>query len=232
MPLLDHFQPPLVTRRHWHAFHNAWAANLAAALNQHLPDGYFAESNVQFGIEIDVATFEEPGGVDVAATAPAATWSPPEPVHTIPLLLAEETVEVSIYSTEAGPTLVGAVELVSPANKDRLEHREAFVAKCQNYLHQGLGLVIVDIVTNRTANLHHALLERLRDPNGARIDDSLYATAYRPIERNGSTSLQIWSHALHLGDDLPTMPLWLRGGPCVPVELESTYSRTCVEHRI
>jgi len=28
-------------------------------LNQRPPEGYFAEPNVQFGIEIDVATFEE-----------------------------------------------------------------------------------------------------------------------------------------------------------------------------
>lgn len=25
MALQDHFRPPLSTRRHWHAFHNAWA---------------------------------------------------------------------------------------------------------------------------------------------------------------------------------------------------------------
>ena len=57
--LQDHFHPPLSLRRHWHAFHNAWATYIAAALNQQLPAGYFAEPNVQFGIEIDVATFEE-----------------------------------------------------------------------------------------------------------------------------------------------------------------------------
>ena len=28
-------------------------------LNRRLPEGYFAEPNLQFGIEIDVATFEE-----------------------------------------------------------------------------------------------------------------------------------------------------------------------------
>ena len=60
MALLDHFHPPLEGRRHWHSFHNAWATSIAAGLNQHLPQGYFAEPNVQFGIEIDVATFDEP----------------------------------------------------------------------------------------------------------------------------------------------------------------------------
>jgi hypothetical protein len=57
-PLQDHFHPPLSIRRHWHAFHNAWATYIASDLNRRLPEGYFAEPNVQFGIEIDVAAFE------------------------------------------------------------------------------------------------------------------------------------------------------------------------------
>jgi len=59
MPLLDHFHPPLSDRRHWHAFHNSWATYVSSQLNALLPEGYFAEANVQYGIEIDVATFEE-----------------------------------------------------------------------------------------------------------------------------------------------------------------------------
>src|SRR5947209_7848969 len=51
--LRDHFRPPLGTQRHWHSFHGAWATAIAAGLNQRLPEGYFAEPNVQFGIEID-----------------------------------------------------------------------------------------------------------------------------------------------------------------------------------
>jgi hypothetical protein len=44
---MDHFRPPLSERRHWHAFHHAWATFLAADLNRQLPEGYFAEPNVQ-----------------------------------------------------------------------------------------------------------------------------------------------------------------------------------------
>ncbi len=58
MPLLDHFHPPLSERRHWHAFPNSWATYLSSQLNALLPEGYFAEANVQFGVEIDVAAFE------------------------------------------------------------------------------------------------------------------------------------------------------------------------------
>ena len=38
--------------------------------------------------------------------------------------------EVRIYDAERGRHLVAAIEIVSPANKDRPEHRDAFVGKC------------------------------------------------------------------------------------------------------
>jgi hypothetical protein len=59
MPLLDHFRGVQRERRNPSAFLSAWATFLASQINSMLPIGYFAESNVQFGIEIDVATMEE-----------------------------------------------------------------------------------------------------------------------------------------------------------------------------
>jgi hypothetical protein len=39
-------------------------------------------------------------------------------------------------------------------------------------------------------------------------------------------------HTLDLPNKNRTTPLWLRGGLCLPVELEATYERTCIEQRI
>src|SRR6478752_2910420 len=125
MPLLDHFHPPLSDRRHWHAFHNSWATYLSSQLNSRLPEGYFAEANVQYGVEIDVAAFEEP-----EAAGAGAGWVPPPPRETRPVELAGAVIEVGIFSRSGGPVLAGAVELVSPANKDRPAHRDALVSKC------------------------------------------------------------------------------------------------------
>src|SRR5262245_9728908 len=155
--LQDHFQPPLSLRRHWHAFHNAWATYLASDLNQRLPEGYFAEANVQFGIQIDVAAFEEPGALPQVAPSdghdPSAGshggWAVPAPTLTVSIALLTDLVEVLVFDREAGPTLAGAIELVSPANKDRPAHRDAFVTKCAVYLQQGIGLILVDVVTDR-----------------------------------------------------------------------------------
>jgi hypothetical protein len=229
MPLLDHFRPPLSTRRHWHSFHNAWSTYLADALNQSLPDGYFAEPNAQFGIEIDIATFSEPTRVQTTASEPQ--WHPQSPTATLPFQPTTDVVEVQVFDTQAGPVLVGAIELISPANKDRPAHRSAFVSKCQTYLQQGIGLVIVDLVTTLSANLHHDLMERL-ELAIAPLDASLYATAYRVTESNGNPALEVWQNALHLNRLLPTLPLYLKGGLSVPIQLNETYEYTCVRQRI
>lgn len=86
----------------------------------------------------------------------------PEPTKTIAFAFTTDIVEVQVYQDRGELTLVGAVELVCPANKDRPEHREAFIAKCDALLRSEVGLVIVDIVTNRHANLHCDLMERGR----------------------------------------------------------------------
>src|SRR5262249_9690650 len=90
--LRDHFRRPLGTERHWHSFHSAWATAIASGLNQRLPEGYFAEPNVQFGIEIDVATFEETGPSPLARGCDSG-WSAPAPVRTVPLALLTDVVE-------------------------------------------------------------------------------------------------------------------------------------------
>jgi len=243
MVLQDHFRPPLSMRRHWHAFHNAWATYISSDLNHQLPEGYFAEANVQFGIEIDVATFEEAGpeatrnaspgeSIDDPSTGSSTGWLAPTPTQTLPMAILTDTVEVLVFNREAGPTLAGAIELVSPANKDRPAHRDAFVSKCAAYLQQGVGLVVVDVVTDRRANLHEALVARLCTSGVVPWAADLYVVSYRPVQRAGQPSLDMWQAAIAVGRPLPTMPLWLRGNLCFPVDLNTTYTRTCREQRI
>lgn len=239
MVLQDHFRPPLGIRRHWHAFYNAWATSIASDLNGWLPEGYFAEPNVQNGLEIDVATFEEPGFVRPTTLgwpgdSEATGWSAPAPTQTIPLVILTDIVEILVFAREGGPTLAGAIELVSPANRERPENRDAFVTKCASYLQQGLGLVVVDVVTDRRADLHRDLLARFGAspvPAGSHNTD-LHADSYRPVERDGRPTLDIWHEPLAVGEPMPSLPLWLPGALCLQVDLGASYARTCREQRI
>lgn len=226
--LLDHFRPPLSHEIGWKGFHNQWASVMAADLNTRLPPGWRAYSEVEFGIEIDVGVTTWETGI--------GSSQPEEPMRaptaTIPFMLLTDRIEVKIVNRSYSPSLVGAIELVSPANKDRPEHRNAFVAKCQSILQDGAGLVIIDVVTERRANLHVSLMEQLQHSEGNDAFD-LYASAYRPIRSSdGETQLQVWLESLALGAPLPSVPLFLRVGPMMRIDLDATYRTTCEQLRI
>jgi hypothetical protein len=239
MPLLDHFRPPLHGPRRWEGFHHSWATFIAQQLNDNvLPPDYFAESEISVGpeMEIDVATMEwtQPGRKGGAAAA--AVWAPARPRITAKVDFARlDSYEIRVYQDLGGAELRAAIELVSPANKDRAGSRRTFAAKCAGYLQHGIGVVIVDVVTARSANLHAELFDVLgvRSRRAAwRSATGLYAVAYRPVTVRKSPRVEAWPEPLALGETLPVMPLWLAVDLCVPVRLEESYLETCRSLRI
>jgi hypothetical protein len=222
MPLLDHFHPPLRNRRHWEGFHGFWADAMADRLNECLPSEYFAEFQVRLGtrVEAETATLTEIGAADA-------------PFAVMPAVFPDDF-EVQVFSSVAGPVLVAAIELVSPGNKDRDETRRAFAAKCAAYLQRGIGLIVVDIVTARHANLHDDLMALLGHSDGFPFPapTPLYATAYRPAHRAERNEIDLWREPLTLGQPLPTLPLAVHGLGCLPIDLEGTYMEARKRSRI
>lgn len=237
MPLLDHFHPPLFPHRSWESFHGFWIAHLAGNFNMR-PNryGFLAEGNVHIGITVtaDVAAFEEdvptgerPNGAVAVATE---VWAPPQPPLVMPVDFSTlETFEIRIYDQDRARTLVAAVELVSPGNKDRPENRRAFLDKCAAYLREGVSVVIVDVVTSRRHNFHAALMELFNGGESTvrAITSELYAVAYRAHLVGQRTQLEVWPVELALGAPLPTMPLWLTESLCIPLDLEAGYQAAC-----
>lgn len=236
MPLLDHFHPPLSVERHWEAFHGRWAAAIADALNTGgLPKGYFAEMQVQLGgrVEVDVATLEaaqdrrdaQPARDGGVALLEAPVWAPPLPALALPAVFPDE-LEVLVFGNDGGPMLVGAIELVSPANKARPAARTTFAIKCLSYLQKGIGVLVVDVVTSRLANLHDEMADLIPE-EAPRFpgNPALYTAAYRPVREGQQERIDVWPAELRVGQALPVMPLWLRGfGHAIRVELEATYT--------
>ncbi len=242
MVLRDHFHPPLADLRHWESFHAAWATEIMRTLNRRvLPPSCFAEAQIHVGsqVEIDVATFEQeqPPAASVrdgnSGGVAIETWAPPATSLIMPAIFPDE-IEVQVFRMSGGATLVAAIELISPGNKDRPEAKRAFTAKCATYLQQGIGLVIVDIVTERQANLHDELIRLLQQPERFEFaeETALYAVAYRPSRRQAGDQIEIWPTPLAIGQPLPILPLALRGVATVPVDLETTYTTTCQDSRL
>lgn len=243
MPLFDHFHAPLHPHRRWDTFHGRWAYAIADRLNgELLPGGYLAEGLVTLGqIEVDVATREQGLGNGVAtsssvtsggvATLTAPVWAPVAPTLELDAEFPDE-IKVLVYSDHAR-TLVGAIELVSPSNKARPSARRAFAVKCLSYLQAQIGLIMVDIVTERTANLHNEMVELLGGTSAFAESVKLYAAAHRPFRRQNAAKIAVWPVELKVGEPLPVLPLWLRDQDApIRIDLESTYTEACERCRI
>src|SRR5262249_32030623 len=103
-----------------------------------------------------------------------------------------------------------------------------------SYLAQGIGLIVVDVVTEYRANLHDELVELAGQGEEFQFPAAtpVYTTAYRPRRVESGDSLEMWIHELAVGEPLPTMPLALRNAVTVPVELEAAYEEVRIDSRI
>jgi Protein of unknown function (DUF4058) len=237
MPLRDHFRPPVSKKASWEGFHGMWPASIVRQLRKELPPGYVAEPRVHLGtlMEIDVGALESHqvartessiGNGDAVSVAWTAT-APAVAVETDPP--DEYEYEVRIFDVERERTLVAAIELVSPANKDRPESRQAFVAKCASLLRKGIAVSLVDLVTIRRFNLYAQLMEFIGHPDRTMSSDepSIYAASCRWITKGTRAQLEAWSHTLSLGQPLPTLPLWLREDLVIALDLDQSYEQAC-----
>lgn len=236
MPLRDHFHGALDDES-WPSLHGAWAGCLQQDLfDNHLSRRYRVEILTRLGqfVEVDVASLDsrphEPSALGNGVAT--ATWAPPGATLTLDVpALASDTFEVMVFR---GRRLVAAVELVSPANKARPDARQAFAEKCASFLRSRVSVVIVDIVTDRHADLYaevltHLGMGRRREWLGT---PPVYTVAMKATKIAEEWKLQTWEQPLALGQPLPTMPLWVADDLVVPLELEPTYNEACRRHDI
>jgi hypothetical protein len=243
MPLRDHFRPPLDHKHSWDELHGGWPMTIVQRLFPILPEGYVAAPTVHLGpsFEIDVSTFEqdEPSAVSGATPGGTATCAIPSPTLTLEAEVAEQDeYEVRVYDSRRGRMLVAAIEIVSPANKDRPEHRRAFVAKCAALLQKNVCVSIVDIVTVRQFNLYADLLDLIgKEDPALRADGAdppyLYAVTLRGRKQPRKRPLlDAWFYPLALGQSLPPLPLWLDIDLAISLDLEASYEDACRVLRI
>lgn len=246
MPLLDLFHPPISELHGWEGLHSDWASMIVHRLNLHwLPERFSATPHVRLGVaaEVDVGTMQvfaapadRPARNGDGGTATAIkSWAPSSaPLVAEARFIEEDLIEIQVYYRSGGRKLVAAIEIVSPANKDRPESRNTFAIKCASLLAQGVSVVVVDTVTDLHANLHLALAERLNLAPEFHWESptNLFAISYRVIQAEEKKQLCAWPYPLKVGEPLPTVPLWIAADLAVPLELEETYTDACVGLRI
>lgn len=208
-------------------------------LSKILPNEFTAEPRVHLGdyFEIDVCAFEGDVSTPPKSTlneglggVATANWAPPQPTLTIDAdLLEQYDYEVLVYDQSRGRQLVAAIEIVSPANKDRPQNRQAFVAKCVALLQKGVCVSIVDLVTIRNFNLYADLLHLIghADPAFAPNPPATYAVSCRKRKVGKKPRFDTWAYPLVVGQNLPTLPIWLTEDLAVLLDLETSYMETC-----
>jgi hypothetical protein len=211
VPLRDHFHPPLANQRSWRGFLSGWTFLVTKQLNDtQLTHAYEAVPETHVGSQNET-------NATIASD--------------------NDAYEVRVYETAGARKLVAAIELISPANKDRPSTRRAFTTKVASYLQSGISLVVVDFATSHPANLHAELggLLHLPDQLDWQSSTGLSAIAYRPVRESYDVRvgrLELWTRPLTLGEPLATPPLWLSPTRALPLELETTYEHTCWSLRI
>ncbi len=239
MPLRDHFRPRLELRHSWDALHAMWPAVIVQQLFPLLPPGYVAAPGVHVGatFEVDVSAhqLDEAGRVETPTIEngglAVATQAPPRPSLSVETELADQDeYEVKIYDDSYGRRLVAAIEIISPANKDRPVTRRAFVGKVAALLSSGVCVSMVDIVTTRESNLYAELMEgyNATDPAISPECPALYAVTIRARKRPRRKSLlESWFHPVTVGQPLPTLPIWLDDALNIALDLETSYEEAC-----
>lgn len=210
MPLRDHFRPPVSKIASWEGFFGGWPTLMCLQLNEILPEDYAVEPRVHLGSYFEIDAIRD---VEIAE---------------------EYAYEVLIYDRSRGRQLVAALEIVSPANKDRPGSRQAFVAKCAALMQNRICVSIVDLVTLRNFNLYGELLASIGESDSAftATSPATYAVTFRGHKVNERTRLEEWAYPLVLGQPLPSLPIWLTDDIHVILNLESAYEETCQALRI
>jgi hypothetical protein len=234
MPLRDHFHPPLTDRFSWSELHGMWPGEMVRHLKKILPPGFRAAPKIHLGspFEVDVSALDERPYGERTAWNGTATLTAPAPTLTVEAELPDEDeYETRIYEEDdTGRTLVAAIEIVSPSNKDRPRSRRTFVKKVAELLQEDVCVAIVDLVTNRHPNLYAELLDRLEcsDPSLGDPPPGLYAVSMRARKTDRRPALlEAWFHPLTLGQPLPKLPIWLTPERHIELDLEPSYEEAC-----
>jgi Protein of unknown function (DUF4058) len=221
-----------------HHWHHSWIQEIARALNGGvLPSDYYAmaeQHTSHFGPDVLTLQFRSipdaeddeqrpsrngPGSNDggVIVSTPKARFA-----GETDLEFYRRKQNVVAVRHVSGDRLVAIVEIVSPGNKSSQAVFRKFVDKAVELLSKDIHLLVLDLIapTRRDPNgIHGAIWEALtgedyQSPAGKPLTLAAY---------EAEMGVRAFVETVAVGDTLPEMPLFLKAGGHVPVDLESTY---------
>ncbi len=218
----------------FHHFHVQWISNLSTALNAGvLPEGYYALAEQHAGPPVpDVLTLHQPGLADIGHEngegAVAVAVAPPKTKYVIQMdtdadSYARRANRIAVHHPLGD--VVAVIEIVSPGNKHSRVAIDQFVKKAVNLLQRGVHLLIVDLFP-----------PTVRDPQGLppliwnAFDETPFVL---PVEKPLTLAAYVSGAArtayiepVAVGEELPSMPIFLSSEYYVRAPLAATYEST------
>lgn len=213
----------------FHHFHQDWTIELCRVLNAgRLPPGYVALTDQQISGPIpDVLTLNRrPKGPGKKEPAGGLAVAPEPPRARFVVAAAEATAYARranrIRIQHRHGEVVAVIEIVSPGNKSSRNALGAFVRKAADLIWQGIHLLVVDLFPPSERDpqgIHKAIWDEIAEqPFSLPADKPLTVAAYRaaPIQT-------AYVEPVAVGDELPSLPIFLIEDEYVPAPLEETY---------
>jgi hypothetical protein len=212
--------------RGWDSVHLVWLNQLLDWVQPRLPAGFRAYLGAVPALTIDtpngrpdVSVREwSPSPADASGAGAEGTTEPDQEAVATFTLDPQRAVHIDLHGQ-----LVAAIELVSPRNKDRPSARERYLGRYVGYLHQGVNLLLIDVLPRPAgfsfADALAANLGFAQPPCPAPC-----AVSYRvgePVPEG--TLMAVWRRPLKVGQPMPTIQLALDTHQDIPIDLEHTY---------
>ena len=215
----------------FHDLHTAWIGQMLIAMNGGLlPEGCYALAEQHRAQTIaNVLTLRDARKTDgpdeaLPGTKPVAEAPPGvRRRQTLKFAPAVKPRTIAIRHVTSHE-LVALIEIVSPANKDRPGHVEAFAGKAAQALEAGIHLLVVDVLPPGRFDpygTHGAIWQAVAgsdEPYDLPPGEPLTLAAYAADAR-----VEAFVEHLAVGAALVDMPLFLRADRYINVPLEPTY---------
>jgi hypothetical protein len=223
MPLHDWTQ---VDAGLFHAFHLQWIAALTNALNAGvLPADYYALAEQKAGgYAPDVLALKLAAENDDSIQGGLAVASAP------PRTAIVSCVEEDIYARKANRIaihhrhgdVVAVVEIVSPGNKSGKASFNSFVSKSVEFIQQGIHLLLIDVfppTPRDPLGIHKPIWDAFRDePFTFPPGKNRLLASY-----DAGPPWVAYVEPIQTGEEIPSMPLFLRPDIYIPAPLEASY---------
>lgn len=219
----------------FHHLHTTWIPDIMRTLIPILPKGYYpmVEQNASGPIPDVLALQRSSGDNGVHRDIP-----PPVPGSGV-IALAEapprtpirSRIERDLYAARAriiavrhssDDRLVAVIEIVSPGNKHSKSAFGDFLEKSLDFLQSGVHLLIIDLfppTPRDPRGIHGAIMSDLGDDEFIQPADAPLTFA----SYTGGLFVESFVQPAAVGDELPTMPLFLESDAYVNLPLAASY---------